>query len=86
MKIYFILAIVLTGLGIYVISLALKAWRGIKIKNGFSGMVLLLMPHSLGIVRYRGDAWYFILTLGLTIIGIFLFSSDMPRVVEKGNS
>lgn len=78
MNVYTIITVILTAVGIYAICLILKAWKRIRIKYGVAGMVLLLMPHSLGIVVFPDDKWYFIATLIGAVFGLFLFAGDIP--------
>lgn len=85
MKVYAIITVIATAIGICAIYLILKAWKRIRIKYGAAGMVLLLMPHSLGILVFPDDSWYFIATLIGAVFGLFLFAGDIPKGESKNH-
>ena len=79
MKVYAIITVIITAIGIGALCLILKAWKGVRIRYGAAGMVLLLMPHSLGILFFPDDSGYFIATLIGAVLGVFLFAGDIPK-------
>ncbi len=75
-----ILAVILTALGIAIIGFLLLKIKGMKIKFGSAGMVLIFMPYSLAIARSSGeDLVYNIILLAGTLIGLALFAIDIPK-------
>jgi hypothetical protein len=74
-----LLAVVFTAIGVLIVQVALKQIKGISLKYGAVGMILLLLPHSVGIVTFEGLQWYFIGTLTSAVIGLVILLIDMPK-------
>ncbi len=75
-----IIAIVLTCGGIWAISYVLHRTKGLKLKYGVVGMILMFMPYSLGIgtASSNGEALYSAIMLISVIAGFTIFVSEVP--------
>jgi len=74
--------VILTSVGIYLIYLALRYMLKIKLSYGIGGLFLILMPYSIGILRTL-DSSTCIITLALSVIGIFLVVSNVVRFMKR---
>ncbi|MBN2185141.1 MAG: hypothetical protein JW746_07410 [Candidatus Krumholzibacteriota bacterium] len=72
------LAVILTAVLIALIYYIFKLWFKIRLRYGISGLFLLLLPNSIGIVRPL-DSETFIVTLILATIGVFLLVADVVK-------
>ena len=73
-----IMAVILTGVLIFIVALIFKYWLKIKVGFGISGLFLILLPHSIGFVRPY-DSSTFIYTGIAALLGVFLLVADVVR-------
>lgn len=74
----YLFTVILTGTGILVISIVLNRILGVQLRYGAAGLLLVIMPHALGIVR-PFDSHTFAVTLILAVIGVFLLALDIAK-------
>ena len=72
------LTVILTGILLLLIYYVFKLWLKIKLRYGMAGVLLLLMPHSIGIVRSL-DSETCIITLILSTAGLFILVADIAK-------
>ena len=78
------IAVILTGALIGSIYYLFRFWFKIGLRYGISGLFLLLLPHSIGIVRPL-DSGTFIVTLPLAVIGLIMLASDIVKQTGSKN-
>lgn len=74
-------AVILTGMLIFIVSLIFKYWLKIKMRFGISGLFLILLPHSIGFIR-PFDSITFIYTGIASLVGVFLLVADVVKQKE----
>ena len=72
------LAVILTGVLLLLIYYIFKLWFKIRLRYGIAGVLLLLMPHSIGIARSL-DSETCIITLILSTAGLFILVADIVK-------
>ena len=74
----------LVGLGVTVILVAIISWilrkqKHIPVKFGVAGLTLILMPSVYHSIVFSEDRLYFGLSALAAVIGLFLFTQDIPK-------
>ena len=72
------LTVILTGVLLLLVYYLFKLWFKIRLRYGVAGMFMLILPHSIGIVRPL-DSETFVITLILSTIGLFLLVADVAK-------
>jgi hypothetical protein len=73
-----VIAVIVTGALIFIVALIFKYWLKIKLGFGMSGLVLILLPHSIGFIRPY-DSGTFIYMGIAALVGVFLLVVDVAR-------
>jgi len=76
------MVVIFTAIGIYLILLALRYAFKVKLTYGVAGLLLILMPYSIGILKTL-DSGTCIVMLILAVGGVFILVSDIARHVKK---
>ncbi len=72
------IAVILTGVLIGSIYYLFRFWFKIGLRYGISGLFLLLLPHSIGVVRPL-DSGTFVVTLILAVVGLIMLAADIVK-------
>lgn len=79
------LALIFTVVVALLLSLVFRIRKGITLRYGIAGFVLILMPQFLSIFQNPGDRMFNIAMLGGAVIGILLLMLDMPRKTQQNS-
>jgi hypothetical protein len=79
------LALIFTTGVAFLLLLVFRIRRGITMKYGIAGLVLILMPHFFAIFQNPGDRMFNIAMLIGAVIGILLLMLDMPRKTQRNS-
>lgn len=72
------LVVILTGAGILIVYYLIRLAFKINLRYGMVSLLLILMPHSIGIYKSL-DSSTCIVTLLLSIAGIFILIADISQ-------
>lgn len=74
-----IVAILITWSVIASIMIWIKSHKGVKLKFGGLGLMLILLPGALMLARTSEDLWSPLLIVVCALIGVFLVFVDFPK-------
>jgi len=72
------LALIFTVVVALILFFVLKRWKGITLRSGIAGIVLIVMPQFLEVFRNPGGKMYSIPVAVAVVIGILLLMKDCP--------
>ena len=67
----------------FLFYLFFRRWKGIRLRYGFAGIVLIIMPYFLAVFQNQGDRIYNIPVLIGALIGVFLLMWDIPQAGKR---
>ena len=79
------LALIFTAVLAFLLSLVFRIRKGITLRYGIAGFVLILMPHFLSVFQNPGERMFNIAMLIGVVIGILLLMLDMPRKTQRNS-
>jgi hypothetical protein len=83
MKLQRILAILVSAFIVWVICYVAKKVRGVNLRYGVVGLMVILLPNALNMFMYPADRGYFAMLYVITLVGAVLLIRDMPRLQGK---
>ena len=79
------LVLISTTVVAFLLVLVFKIRRGITMKYGIAGLVLILMPCFFAIFQNTGNRMFDIAILIGVVVGILLLMLDMPREKQRNS-